>query len=108
MNTNPRKQNSSTQSGKEVIKMVDLESRDLLAALELPGVGSGTLRNAIRAIPKNETSKNRLFSLLEQTAKSNNHFHTEAELKAYEKFYSNKENVRKLNKAQQEYFKNKK
>mgnify|MGYP003681769241 FL=1 len=31
-----------------------------------------------------------------------------AELKAYEKFYSNKENVRKLNKAQQEYFKNKK
>ena len=31
-----------------------------------------------------------------------------AELKAYEKFYSNKENVRKLKKAQQEYFKNKK
>ncbi len=31
-----------------------------------------------------------------------------AELKAYEKFYSNKENVRKLNKTQQEYFKNKK
>ena len=31
-----------------------------------------------------------------------------AELKAYEKFYSNKENVKKLNKAQKEYFKNKK
>jgi len=31
-----------------------------------------------------------------------------AELKAYEKFYGNKENVRKLKKAQQEYFKNKK
>ena len=31
-----------------------------------------------------------------------------ADLKAYEKFYGNKENVRKLNKAQQEYFKNKK
>tara|TARA_R110001599_G_scaffold40092_1_gene122091 strand:+ start:2153 stop:3088 length:936 start_codon:yes stop_codon:yes gene_type:complete len=31
-----------------------------------------------------------------------------AELKAYEKFYSNKENVRKLNKAQKDYFKNKK
>jgi len=31
-----------------------------------------------------------------------------AELKAYEKFYSNKENVKKLNKSQKEYFKNKK
>jgi len=31
-----------------------------------------------------------------------------AELKAYEKFYSNKENVKKLNKAQKDYFKNKK
>ena len=64
--------------------MVDLESRDLLAALELPGVGSGTLRNAIRAIPNDKTNKNYLFSLLEQTAKSSNHINTEAELKAYE------------------------
>ena len=31
-----------------------------------------------------------------------------AELKAYEKFYSNKENLKKLKKAQEEYFKNKK
>jgi len=31
-----------------------------------------------------------------------------AELKAYEKFYGNKENVRKLNEAQKKYFKNKK
>ena len=31
-----------------------------------------------------------------------------AELKAYEKFYSNKDNIKKLRKAQDEYFKNKK
>jgi len=31
-----------------------------------------------------------------------------AELKAYEKFYGNKDNVKKLRKAQDEYFKNKK
>jgi|TARA_B100000035_G_C20671920_1_gene409970 hypothetical protein len=31
-----------------------------------------------------------------------------AELKAYEKFYSNKDNIKKLNKAQEQYFKNKK
>ncbi len=31
-----------------------------------------------------------------------------AELKAYEKFYGNKDNIKKLNKAQEEYFKNKK
>ena len=31
-----------------------------------------------------------------------------AELKAYEKFYSNKDNIKKLKKAQDEYFKNKK
>jgi hypothetical protein len=31
-----------------------------------------------------------------------------AELKAYEKFYGNKDNVKKLRKAQEEYFKNKK
>tara|TARA_R100001463_G_scaffold91237_1_gene145928 strand:- start:212 stop:1348 length:1137 start_codon:yes stop_codon:yes gene_type:complete len=31
-----------------------------------------------------------------------------AELKAYEKFYSNKDNVKKLKKAQEQYFKNKK
>lgn len=31
-----------------------------------------------------------------------------AELKAYEKFYSNKDNIKKLKKAQEQYFKNKK